>query len=145
VNRVLYDSSPAQVFATLFFAVLDPDTGRLVYTSAGHPTCAIVSTRGIRRLPATCPIIGAFESLEFAQAEELLAEDEMLFLYTDGIIEARDVAGKLFGEARLFDLLEENGGLTPDEIAATVYSAVELHSGGKSRDDLAILVVKRSG
>ncbi|HET6351642.1 MAG TPA: SpoIIE family protein phosphatase [Coriobacteriia bacterium] len=145
VNRVLYDSSPTQVFATLFFAVLDPVTGRLVYTSAGHPTGAIVSTRGIRRLPATSPIIGAFESLEFVQAEELLAEDETLFLYTDGIIEARDAAGTFFGEARLFDLLEENGDLTPDEIATTVYSAIELHSGGKSRDDLAILVVKRSG
>jgi sigma-B regulation protein RsbU (phosphoserine phosphatase) len=93
-------------------------------------------------LPSTGSILGAFEGLAFEEADTQLSTDEVLFLYTDGLTEARR-DGVFYGEERLRDLLSTLRGRDSGEIVEGVLGAVLEFSDGALRDDLALLAIKR--
>jgi PAS domain S-box-containing protein len=102
-NIVLARETAAEVFATVFFAMLDRRDGRLVYCNAGHPAIVVARADGeVAVLPATSPLIGAFTDFTYTNAETALACDDLLFLYTDGLTEARRDQD-MFGESRVFE------------------------------------------
>jgi len=101
-NDVVYRSTSTEAFTTVFFAILDRRDGRLSYANAGHTTAAIVGEDGsLSRLSATGPILGAFDNAEFGQSDACLETDELLFLYTDGLTEARRDRDQ-YGQERVF-------------------------------------------
>jgi len=143
-NDVVYHATPTEVFVTIFFGVLDCSTGTLEYASAGHTTTALArDDRSIEPLAATGPLLGAFSPVRFQQVEVVMAPDDLLFLYTDGLIEARQDAVP-FGEKRLFSELGAREGDEPVEVVAEIVESVISHSGNQLKDDLALLVVRRS-
>jgi PAS domain S-box-containing protein len=142
-SSVLYDNSPPEIFATVFFGVLDCTDGRLVYCSAGHTTGACVcSNRGVLSLPANSPLLGAFRDEEFELSTECLDVNDLLFLYTDGLTEARR-DHELFGDERLFELLAHERSGSPEQTLRKVVDKVLSFTGGKLSDDLAILALQR--
>ncbi|RJQ56000.1 MAG: GAF domain-containing protein [Actinobacteria bacterium] len=142
-NTILFRSSPADVFATVFFGVLDRSDGRLVYSSAGHSTgLCICSGSRVATLEANSPLVGAFADASFRESEHRLGAGDVLFLYTDGLIEARR-GGELFGEERLLDLLREDRAQDPADVVRRVVDEVLSFSRRQLSDDLAILVLKR--
>jgi PAS domain S-box-containing protein len=143
-NEVVYRATPAESFVTVFFGVLDRPSGRLVFANAGHATGMIARPgRETAFLRATGPLLGAFQDIEFDPAEVyFLAPDELLFLYTDGVTEAR-ADGNQFGEKRLADLLGEKASREPIEVVDSVLSDVLDYSRGRLRDDVAILALRR--
>jgi len=144
-NEVVYRATPTESFATVFLGVLDPVSGILRYSNAGHTTGALIRVDGsIARLPSTGTLLGAFAGIEFGQAEVRdLGPERLLFLYTDGLTEARRDR-KLYGESRLFELLGALGSIEPDWVAHSVLEDVLSYSRGELRDDLAILAVRLS-
>jgi serine phosphatase RsbU (regulator of sigma subunit) len=142
-NDIVVRSTSSESFATVFFAVLDRREGRLVYASAGHTTSAIVRLDDtVLQLPSTGPVLGAFADMEFNECEAVLAPREILFLYTDGLTEARSGEG-LYGEERLFaDLISAK---YPSARAAAEQAVANVmrFSNDYLRDDLAILAVRR--
>lgn len=143
-NEILLRDSAPEVFATVFFGLLDPPTGRLTYCSAGHTTSMRLARDGtVSELPSNCPIIGAFDHLVFENAEVTLDDTEVLFLYTDGLTEARGPAG-FFGETRLAEALAAQHGRAPEDVVAAVVSEVLGYAGGRLGDDLAVLAVSRA-
>ncbi len=142
-SRVLYMQSHLEHFATVFFAILDRRDGRLVYCNAGHPAPAILRAgREITELPSNSPLIGAFPDLPYANSETYLETEDVLLLYTDGLVEARR-GEVMFGESRLADVLERCHGLEPEQLVETVAGAVDEFAGGRLTDDLALLAVRR--
>ena len=142
-NDVVYKSTPTEAFVTVFFGILDCRDGRLVYGNAGHTTTAVVRADGtLGSLAVTGPLLGAFEDVEYDEAEACLELDELLFLYTDGLTEARR-DGELYGEERLFDFLASTHGGSPRDVVHGVIEDVMAYSGNRLRDDLALLGVKR--
>lgn len=139
-NEVLEKESLA-MFATVFFAVLTPSTGRLLYCSAGHPPAIV---KKIDESPALLlsksPVIGAFRGMEYVDVEYWLSKGEKLVVYTDGLTEARQ-HGDLFGEQRLMDLVSEYGGLTVSEFPQAAVERVIDFSGGSLHDDVALLAL----
>ena len=143
-NDVIYKATPTESFVTVFFGVLDARDGRLVYSNAGHTTAALVSGDGrANRISVTGPLLGAFENVEFGQAETCLDPDDLLFLYTDGLTEARR-GRELFGEERLFDLLRREKGRLPAGAVSDVIDEVLEFTDGHLSDDLALLAVRRA-
>lgn len=142
-NQVLYGGSTAEKFATVLFGILDTGTGRLRFSSGGHPAAAIIGSGGVRPLPANSPIVGGFPHVSFGLSHAQVDPGELIFLYTDGLIEAR-ADGELYGEDRLFDLLAGLDGLSPEQVARDVFEDVSSFTGGDFRDDVAILVVRRT-
>jgi serine phosphatase RsbU (regulator of sigma subunit) len=142
-NEIVYRATGTEQFATVFFGVLDCRDGRLIYANAGHTTGAILSADGtVRRLPSTGPIVGAFPALRFEQQEVFLRLDDMLFLYTDGLTEARN-DGEQFGEDRVFDILATISDVEPRSVIGRVIGESERFTGGVLRDDLALFAVQR--
>ena len=141
-NDVVNHATSSEAFATVFFGILDRATGHLVYTNAGHTTSAILRHDGsVSRLPGTGSVVGAFPGFEFGQAEVELGPRDSLFLYTDGLTEARHDR-EFYGEERLFSLLASAStalvGDAVDEVVADVMS----FTGNHLRDDLAILALR---
>jgi phosphoserine phosphatase RsbU/P len=141
-NEVVYRATRIEQFATVFFGILDCADGTLVYANAGHTAGAIVGDgRAAPRLVATGPVIGAFGDVSYRDQEVRLDPGEVLFLYTDGLTEARREAEQ-FGEERLFELLEGLSGIEPDELIDRVLDECDAFTGGMLRDDLAIFALR---
>ncbi len=142
-NTVLTRETAAEVFATVFFAMLDRRDGRLVYCNAGHPASIVARHDAtIAALPATSPLIGAYADFRYRNAEAFLSCEDLLFLYTDGLTEARHDQ-RLFGEQRLFDMVGRLCAREPDEIVERVIDSAVSFAGGGLHDDLAVLALRR--
>ena len=142
-NTVLARETAAEIFATVFFAMLDRRDGRLVYCNAGHPAIAVARVDGeVAGLPATSPLIGAFTDFSYTNAETYLACDDLLFLYTDGLTEARRDQD-MFGESRVFEMIGKLRVFAPNIVVSRVIDSAVAFAGGGLRDDLAVLALQR--
>lgn len=142
-NEIMHRSTATEVFATVFFGILDLRDGHLRYANAGHTTGAVLKRDGtILKLPASAPIVGAFSQVVFDESEACLDWDEFLFLYTDGLTEAWQDSD-LYGEERLFELLSASKRGSAQDIVAEAMADVMQFAGNRLRDDLAVLAVRR--
>jgi sigma-B regulation protein RsbU (phosphoserine phosphatase) len=133
------------IFATLFFAILDPVSGTLIYANCGHLPPVLCRADGKEeRLMPTGPAVGLLPDAQFYVQQVVVEPDDLLFLYTDGVTEARDPQGEMFGESRLRALWEQHPGSSAEELLAAIETAVrEFIAGGEPTDDLTMLAVKR--
>jgi len=144
-NNALVDIGSDLGFVTMFFGILDPDTGRLVYANAGHPPGLVANADGsIRWLSdaGPAPPLGIFMDKEYPSAECTLHDGDVLICYTDGVIEARRNR-RPFETERLAEVVSRARIHPPEKIAQVVHSAVCGYCGGRIQDDIALLVVKR--
>jgi sigma-B regulation protein RsbU (phosphoserine phosphatase) len=89
-------------------------------------------------------LVGAFPNLTFTDSETGWSPGELLFMYTDGLTEARSASGELFGEERVMQLLHEQRDGAPSEIAQRVVDEAVAFANGKLVDDVAILALRRN-
>lgn len=137
-------------FATALLAELDTTTGRLTWLSAGHPAPLVVRHGGRVHQPATDPVPPLGVGLgggEPAVAEDYLEPGDLVCLYTDGLTEARDLAGEMVGEAGLAALLRREA--APDRAVPEVVRALrdELMADDEAwmSDDATALLLRWSG
>ncbi|MEN9205798.1 MAG: SpoIIE family protein phosphatase, partial [Thermostichales cyanobacterium DRC_bins_46] len=136
--------STACMFATLFFGVLDPETGRLRYINAGHEAPMVVKDGVIvQRLGSTGVAVG-FPVLEtFTIAEVQLQPGQQLIAYTDGITDAKDSQGRRFTEERLLHLIQAEPQEHVGEMLERIEEAILNHIGSASPfDDITMLGVR---
>ncbi len=142
-NDIVHRSTPDSAFVTVFFGVLRSSDGMFTYSNAGHTTGVVLGPDGgLRELKTTGPLLGAFDRMGFDEAETHLPPGDLLFLYTDGLTEAR-AEGELYGERRLFDFLASAGCRGAGEVVGRVLEEVVDFSGNHLRDDMAILALTR--
>lgn len=133
------------MFATLFFGVLDPDTGVLTYLNGGHePPLITRASGGIKSfLRPTGPAVGVQANLTFGVSEALLEPGETLLGFTDGVTEAASPGGFFFDRHRLTTLLDPPSG-SAEKLIGKIAAAVETHIGrGEQFDDIALMAVRR--
>ena len=118
-----------------------PDRSR--YAGGGHPAGLVARAGGIEVLKSRPPIVGVFQGAAFKADETRLAQDDLLVLYTDGLLEARDEAG-LFGERRAMEAVARLRGTPLADMPQQILDEVLTFSGGELRDDIVILCVKRN-
>ena len=107
-NEYIAQDNEMSMFATLFFGVLDPENGKLFYVNGGHEAVFVIGQSGVReRLLPTGPSVGVFQEAKFAYKEIQLQPGEILFAYTDGVIDARTPDGDRFTKKRLNALLSQ--------------------------------------
>ena len=147
VNRLVYASSPTNIFATLFYAEYEPATRMLNYVNAGHdPPLVLRSKDGtceIFRLPSTGIPVGISADPQFASATFQFEIDDVLVAYTDGITEAENRQHELWGQQRLEALLKSCSRKSPKEIIDTILDQVSTFASGQpQRDDVTLLVMR---
>ena len=139
-NELMLRLDPDDPHVTAFCAVLDPHTGHLSYASAGHPAPVHLGAFTCRPLEVTYgPPLGSFER-PYAEAHAMLALEDYLVLYTDGVTEARRDA-ELLGERRLLEIVASLRGRSAQEVADGVRDAA-LAFAGRLRDDIQIVVLR---
>jgi PAS domain S-box-containing protein len=144
VNDVAFKGVPTEVFSTVFFGVLSRLSGTLTYANAGQEMGMVVCADGsVDELGPTGPILGAFNGVKFEETAVSVGSGALV-LFTDGITEARR-QGVMFGEARLRELLVELGAVSSAEVVQRVMDRISDFTGGRLRDDVALLVVRRDG
>ncbi len=129
-------------FVTAFYGVLDPTSGLLRYSNAGHPPAIIRRCSGqASTLECPSPVVGVFDDAAYEDRVKYLSPGDLLLLYTDGLTEAR-VDSDFFGEERLLALVTSSVSCQAADLPGALYSEIVQHCAGKLRDDLAILAVQ---
>jgi serine phosphatase RsbU (regulator of sigma subunit) len=147
LNREMGRLLPEAWFVTACYAILDPPSGALEYSLAGHapPLLRRARAGSIERLPAVGgPLLGPFPEVGYESARTRLEPGDALILYTDGLVEAEDVDGRLLGEDAVRAALESAPSLKPDAIRARMLDCVTRHRAGvAASDDLTLLILGR--
>lgn len=144
-NDKLAEENEEDLFVTVFAAVLDTVTGELSYVSAGHCPPLIKGAAGVRELPkGRSPMLGIRAGLDFGVQVTRLAEGELLFLYTDGVTDAMDEQGGMFGRERLESFLAEAAADTePQALLTDLQAGIRRYTGGAEQyDDLTMLALR---
>src|SRR3984885_10356172 len=106
INKLFHESTPAEYFATMFFAEYRDSTRELRYINCGHPAALLIRAGGkVEHLEATALPIGIFGSWTCEEKSAKLAPGDILVAFSDGVLEAGVERGEEFGEARLIDAL----------------------------------------
>ncbi|HYK12060.1 MAG TPA: SpoIIE family protein phosphatase [Gemmatimonadales bacterium] len=132
------------MFATVFLGVLDPGTGRLDYVNAGHePALVVAPDGGIRELRPTGPALGLMPDQVFRAAQTTLDARQALVAFTDGLVEARSMAGEVFGAGRLRDALRANCGSAKTLVRGVVDTLQAFTGQAEPHDDVTLLAASR--
>ncbi len=140
MNRNLCAENTEGYFVTMFIGILDPTTGHLDYCNAGHevPLVGGKPLAVMRNLP-----VGALPNWKYEGQETMLRNGDILFLFTDGLSEAENADGKLFGRHHVWDVVGGHTDYTPRELAELVKKEVSLFVGDTEQsDDLTLLIIK---
>ncbi len=143
VNELLYRTSEANRYATLFLGLYDDAGRRLVYANCGHnPPVVLREDGSVQRLAPTAPVVGLLEEWECAAGEVQLERGDLLALFSDGITEAFSDAGEEFGEARLVEILRAHRTLEAAALVDVVIRRVAEFSGSEQEDDMTLVVAR---
>ena len=144
VNDALVTDIPTNMFVTCFYAVLDAETGHLVYANAGHDMPYVHRNDGAEELRARGMPLGLMPRMSYEEKVTILRADEAALFYSDGLVEAHDPNGEMFGFPRLRALIAEHGeeGSLGDFLLEELYSFVK--EGWEQEDDITLLTLRRS-
>ena len=140
-NRVFCESALAGQYATLVCGQAKP-SGEVEIHNAGHLPAIVLGRGGVLRLESTGLPLGMFQELDFSATRLHLEAGDMLFLYTDGLSEARR-ADDEYGVDRVTHLVRQQATASPRELIATCLTDVRAFADGPSLDDLTLLAIQR--
>ncbi|MCU1254247.1 MAG: Serine phosphatase RsbU, regulator of sigma subunit [Candidatus Angelobacter sp.] len=143
VNKLFYENTAENAYASLFFGAYDDDFRRLRYANCGH-LCALLlrSDGALERLDSTCTVMGLFKDWECVMAECSLFAGDTFALYTDGVTESFNDAGEEFGEDRLIDALRQNRSLSPQNLLNLIVEEVRRFSVREQHDDITLIIAR---
>lgn len=145
LNRYLYQHAEISRFATFFGGVLSPD-GRFEYVNAGHCPALWLTSDRIETLHAKNVPLGLLEQSDYAATEIQLHPHDVLVLYTDGVVEASNPLGELYGMDRLKDVLSARRGGSSEKLAEAVLRDVrEFTQNTLLEDDVSLMVAGYEG
>jgi predicted ester cyclase len=144
VNDLLVSDIPANMFVTCFYAILDPESGRLRYANAGHDLPYLHRNGTAEDLRARGMPLGLMPGMGYEEKEIDLDAGEGVFFYSDGLVEAHDPKGEMFGFPRLRALITEH----TEEKSLGEFLMEELYAfvgeGWEQEDDITLLTLRRS-
>ncbi len=148
VNNQLCEGNEAELFVTVWLAVIELSTGKGIAVNAGHEHPAIRRADGRYELVVYrhCMAVAAMENVPFNQHEFELHPGDTLFVYTDGVPEATDSEGKLFGTDRMLEALNQKPDASPTEVIPAVTAAIAGFVGDEPQfDDTTMLCLRYFG
>src|SRR5215212_921126 len=144
VNEKVIARIPPNMFVTCFYAILEPESGRLSYANAGHDLPYLRRSGDAEELRARGMPLGLMSGMSYEEGEVSLGEGDTILFYSDGLVEAHNSKGEMFGFPRLRARVAEHG----EESSLGVFLMEELYSfvgeGWEQEDDITLLTVRRS-
>ena len=148
-NDTICSGNRVEMFVTVWLGILEISTGTITAANAGHEYPVIYRASSGRFELFRDPhgfVLGGMEDMHYQEYSLRLQPHDKLFLYTDGIPEATDVSGAMFGNRRMVSALNENSAAQPEELLAAVRKAVDAFVGEAEQfDDLTMLCLEYHG
>jgi serine phosphatase RsbU (regulator of sigma subunit) len=143
-RKLLLTDIPPNMFVTCFYAILDPKSGSLTYANAGHDLPYLHRNDGAEELRARGMPLGLMRGMGYEEKQTILQAGEAALLYSDGLVEAHDPEGEMFGFPRLRELVAEHseGRVLGEYLLEELYSFVG--EGWEQEDDITLLTLRRS-
>lgn len=144
LNDFLLGFSRLETFATMFVGMVDLRRGTLAYCSAGHPPALLLraGTNEMESLDEQSGVVGAFRGMPYHDGHVSVGEGDRLFLYTDGVTEARDPSGAFFGEQGLHDAVMEEATGDFDGLLDRMLSRLDAFTDRHLDDDVAMVALR---
>jgi serine phosphatase RsbU (regulator of sigma subunit) len=144
VNETLFPNIPPNMFVTCFYLILDPPSGHLLYANAGHDLPYLHRNGDAEELRARGMPLGLMPAMRYEEKETILHAGEAALLYSDGLVEAHDPEGDMFGFPRLRALVAEHGEKRSlgDLLLEELYSFTG--EEWEQEDDITLVALKRS-
>jgi predicted ester cyclase len=144
VNETLLARIPSNMFVTCFYGVLDPESAIFTYANAGHDLPYLWHGGAAEELRARGMPLGLMPSMSYEEKEMMLEPTDTALLYSDGLVEAHDPKGEMFGFPRLRALVAKHGeeGSLGDFCLEKLYSFVG--ESWEQEDDITLLTLRRS-
>ncbi len=150
LNRLIYEASAINRYATFFFGIVDPAACRFEYVNAGHnaPVLLRKSSMGsYERLRLDCggPVIGLLPKASYEKGSLLLHPGDLLIAFTDGISEAMNSEEQEWGEEAMILAAQQAADGSAEDIVKAIFAAADAFAGGAPQhDDMTVLVMRRS-
>jgi len=150
VNRLVYEASSANRYATFFYGQYNPASRQLAYVNAGHnPPMLFHRAAGewqLSRLETGGTVVGLLEKFPYQQGSVTIAPGDLFIAFTDGMSEAMNAADEEWGEERMIATIRSCAGLSPAETIARLMQAADAFvAGAKQHDDMTLVVVQSKG
>lgn len=147
VNRLVYEASASNRYATFFYGQYHPAALRLDYVNAGHNAPILFREgAGVTRLEDGGTVVGLLRNAPYRQSSVTLRPGDTLLLFTEGISEAMTVENEEWGEDRLMEAMKECDGLAAAKTIQRLLAAADTFAGGaKQHDDMTLVVVRVVG
>ena len=145
LNTLVYDATPANRFATFFYGLYDPETRVLRYSSAGHNPVLLHRKEQDQMIWLKTPgvALGLRRTSSYIADEVTLHPGDELFLYTDGVTEARNPEGEEFGEDRLVRAVKDLTSISASDRLSTLIADVQAFGAGAAQhDDITVIVAR---
>jgi serine phosphatase RsbU (regulator of sigma subunit) len=144
-NEILYPDILANMFVTCFYGVLEPESGRLRYANAGHDLPYERHDGRVDKLRARGMPLGLMPDMGYEEKEAVLAAGDDLLFYSDGLVEAHDPKGEMFGFSRLQDLVRAHRSGDSSLIAFLLSELARFAGEGwEQEDDITLVTLQRS-
>ncbi|TGL50664.1 serine/threonine protein phosphatase [Leptospira wolffii] len=144
INRSL-SGKYGKHFITAAYLLVDGETGRVVYSNAGHPPVVSIARESGEAREIFLPgwIMGMDPNLKNSVIDFQMKPGDRLVIYTDGITEARSVAGEIYGFQKFYKLLEENISISGEKLADLLFSTIRKFAGNRKHfeDDLTLIIL----
>ncbi len=142
-NQRMLSDARAQMFITAFYGVLDPANGRMIYANAGHHPPILISDR-VQKLNPNGMALGIDENAAWVAVSQSIDAGQLLLLYTDGVVEANDPAGRPYGIERLVSTLAAVVSHPSEWVTRAVWEDLTaFQQGDLSADDVTLVCIKR--
>jgi serine phosphatase RsbU (regulator of sigma subunit)/signal transduction protein with GAF and PtsI domain len=146
-NKLIVADARAELFVTLFYTILQSDSGEIIYINAGHmPPLVVRAASGkADELRIHGMAMGILPEVEYEEGMAYLAPGDILVLYTDGVTEALDAENQMFGKERLLETVQTHRHRSAEGICQAIDKAVASFVGDvRQFDDFTLLIAKRS-
>ena len=143
VNKMIFDTSQSNRYATFFYGEFDPANGRFAYVNAGHNAPVILRGDEVIRLEACGPVVGLLPHVDYAMEVCPLHQGDIFVGYTDGISEAMNELDEEWEEERFIAAAKAFAGDSAKEIIGAIFRKADAFTGAaKQYDDMTLLVMK---
>ncbi len=143
VNKLVYEASTSNRYATFFYGEYDPATRLLTFANAGHNAPVILRGDEVLRLEAGGPVVGLLRAALYGQDQCQLQPGDIFIAYTDGISEAMNEAEEEWEEDQFIGAAQKYRAQPSRQMIQSIFKAADVFTGAaKQYDDMTLLVVK---